>query len=144
MFADMSVSQRRRAIGGDRLDTSVREIMRPGVIVLADDASVVQAQRALVAHGVHAVLVLESGSGAALGWITSRGLLAWLERDAALSHARDAVTEPAVLIEPSATAREALEALEAKNASRLLVARQADSLPEGVVADVDLLRLVAD
>jgi CBS domain-containing protein len=143
MFADMSVSARRGPIAGDRLDTSVREIMRPGVIVLADDASVVQAQRAILAHCVHAVLVLERGSGRALGWVTSRGLLPWLEREAALAHARDAVTEPAVLVNPSATAREAAEALEAEGATRLLVTRHADGLPEGVVADVDLLRLVS-
>jgi CBS domain-containing protein len=142
MLSDISLSERRGPIGGDRLDTSVREIMRPGVIVLADDASVVQAQRALVAHGVHAVLVLERGSGRAVGWVTSRGLLPWLARDAALAHARAAVTEAAVVIEPSATAREALEALQAEGVTRLLVTRHADSLPEGVVADVDLLRLV--
>jgi CBS domain-containing protein len=143
MFADTSVSERRGPIGGDRLDTPVREIMRPGVIVLADDASVHQAQRALVAHGVHAVLVLERGSGRAVGWVTSRGLLPWLERDTALAHARGAVTEPPVLIDPSATAREALEMLAAEDVARLLVTRHADSLPEGVLADVDLLRLVA-
>jgi predicted transcriptional regulator len=143
MFADMSVFQRRGPIAGDRLDTSVRDIMRPGVIVIADDASVGQAQRALLSHEVHAVLVLERDSGRALGWVTSRGLLPWCDRDTGLANARDAVNEPAVLIEPSATAREAINALETADATRLLVARSAGSLPEGVIADVDLLRLVA-
>jgi predicted transcriptional regulator len=143
MFADMSVSQRRSPIAGDRLDTSVRDIMRPGVIVIADDSSVVQAQRALLSHEVHAVLVLERDSGRALGWVTSRGLLPWCDRDTGLANARDAVNEPAVLIEPSATAREAIDALQTANATRLLVSRSAESLPEGVIADVDLLRLVA-
>jgi len=143
MFADASVSHRRAPLAGDRLDTAVRDIMRPGVIVLPDDASVVQAQRALLAHGVHAVLVIEHSRGGAVGWITSRGLLPWCDRDAALAHARDAVAEPAVFVEPSATAREALDALQREGVSRLLVARHEGALPEGVIADVDILRLVA-
>jgi hypothetical protein len=47
------------------------------------------------------------------------------------------------VIGPSATAREALDLLDSTGATRLLVAHRADWLPEGVVADVDLLRLVA-
>ena len=143
MPTDTALFDRRGAVSGDRLDTPVRDIMRPGVIVLSADASVIQAQRALISHGVHAVLVVEHGTGAPTGWITSRGLLPWCERDIALAHARSAVAEPPVFIEPSATAREALEAMRTEGVSRLLVAHGARGLPEGVVADVDLLRLVA-
>jgi CBS domain-containing protein len=143
MISTTLLPPRRSARPGDRLDTPVREIMRPGVIVLSEEASVVQAQRALIAHGVHAVLVLERGSPRPLGWITSRGLLSWSDRDVSLASSRDAVTEPPVVIEPSASAREALELLEGQAATRLLVSRHSDGLPEGVVADVDLLRLVA-
>ena len=143
MFADTLQPPRRDPLPGDRLDTPVREVMRPGVIVLAEDAAVHQAQRALVAHGVHAVLVLAKDGGRPLGWVTSRGLVRWCDREIALASARDAVTEPAITIEPSASAREALEAMEREDASRLLVARHRDGLPEGVVADVDLLRIVA-
>jgi CBS domain-containing protein len=92
---------------------------------------------------VHAILVVDDRSGRPLGWATSRGLLHWVDRDIALSSARDAVTEPPLAIEPSARAREALELLHGKDASRLLVVRGDDGLPEGVVAEVDLLRLVA-
>ena len=127
----------------DRLDTPVRDLMRPGVIVLADDASVQQAHRALLAHGVHAVLVLERGGARPIGWITSTGLLAWCDRDIGLASARDAVTEPATAVEPSASAREVLAILKREGLSRVLVARVSDGLPEGVVADVDLLRLLA-
>jgi signal-transduction protein with cAMP-binding, CBS, and nucleotidyltransferase domain len=102
-----------------------------------------QAQRALLAHGVHAVLVLERDGARPSGWITSRGLIAWCERDIGLAQAREAVTERAIAIEPSASAREALEILEREGATRLLVARSGQGLPEGVVADIDLLRLVA-
>lgn len=127
----------------DRLDTAVREIMRPGVIVIAAHASVARAQRALLAHGVHAILVLADDGRRPLGWVTSRGLLAWAERDISLSQAADAVTEPPLAIDPSASAREALALLEREGTSRLLVARGGDGVPEGVVADVDLLRLVS-
>jgi CBS domain-containing protein len=126
----------------DRLDTAVREVMRPGVIVIAGHASVARAQRALLAHGVHAVLVLDDG-GRPRGWVTSRGLLTWADRDVGLSAARDAVTEAPLAIDPSASAREALELLEREGASRLLVVRGDDGVPEGVVADVDLLALFA-
>ena len=127
----------------DRLDTAVREVMRPGVIVISGHASVACAQRALLAHGVHAVLVLDDPGGCPLGWVTSRGLLTWAHRDIALSAARDAVTEPPLQIDPSASAHEALALLEREGATRLLVVRGGDGVPEGVVADVDLLRLFA-
>lgn len=127
---------------GDRLDIPVRDLMRPGVIVIAEDASIEQAQRALLAHGVHAILVVEHG-GRPLGWATSRGLLSWCNRDVALHAARDAVSEAALAVEPWSTAEEALAVLLRTGASRLLVARTADGLPEGVVADLDLLAVLA-
>src|SRR5215210_6381253 len=123
----------RRSLSGDRLDTPVRDLMRPGVIVLSEHASVAQAQRAVLAHGVHAILVLEDRTGRPLGWVTGRGLLAWVARDVALVSAREAVTEPPVAVEPSASAREALQAIERSGAARLLVVRESDGLPEGVV-----------
>ena len=127
----------------DRLDAAIRDVMRPGVIVISGHASVARAQRALLAHDVHAILVLDDAGGHPLGWATSRGLLRWADRDTALCSARDAVTEAPVAIDPSATAREALALLERADATRLLVVRGDGSVPEGVVADVDLLRLVA-
>jgi CBS domain-containing protein len=133
----------RRSLSGDRLDIPVRDLMRPGVIVLSEHASVAQAQRAVLAHGVHAVLVLEDRTGRPVGWVTSRGLLAWAARDVALASAREAVTEPPVAVEPSASAREALEAIDRTGAARLLVVRAGVGLPEGVVSDVDVLREVA-
>ena len=128
----------------DRLDAAIRDVMRPGVIVISGHASVARAQRALLAHGVHAILVLDDDDGGRpLGWVTSRGLLRWAERDITLCSARDAVAEAPVVIGPSATAREALALLEREDATRLLVVRGDGCVPEGVVADVDLLRLVA-
>jgi CBS domain-containing protein len=131
-----------RSLGAGRLETPLRDLMRPGVIVIAADASIVQLQRALLAHGVHAILVADD-HGRPLGWATSRGVLAWAGRDVALHAAREAVTEPAVALEPSVTAAEAIAVLQRGEVSRLLVARGSEGLPEGVVADHDLLRVLA-
>jgi CBS domain-containing protein len=126
----------------DRLDAPVRTIMRPGVICVADDASLLQAKRALARHGVHAVLVVAQ-DGRPLGWVTDRGLLSWLEQDLALVHAGQAVTEPAIFLEPGASAREALDQLQRPGVSHLLVARTPGGPPQGVVAALDLVELVA-
>jgi CBS domain-containing protein len=127
----------------DRLDTPVRTIMRPGVICVSDDASLLQAKRALVRHGVHAVLVVAHDGGRPLGWVTDRGLLSWLEQDLALVQAGQGITEPAIFLEPGASAREALDELRRPGISHLLVARTPGGPPQGVVAALDLVELVA-
>ena len=68
--------------------------MRPGVIVLSDNAFVLQAQRSLIAFGVHAVLVIERFSGRPVGRLLGR---------VTLFHADDLNTTP------SSAARAALE-----------------------------------
>ena len=73
--------------------------------------------------------------------MTARGLLPWLGRDQALVRAGEAVTDEAVTIHPSATAREAIDALSRSGASHLLVGPE-DAAPEGVLAPLDLLALV--
>jgi CBS domain-containing protein len=145
MPATASTAQRRRTVpmgsDGDHLDTPVRDIMTPGVLTIAEDASLRHAYRALVAHSVHAVLVVGRSEGKPLGWITARGLLAWVGRDQGLASARDAITERAATIEPSASAREALTALGQAGTSHLLVCRQRDAAPEGVISDLDIVAL---
>jgi CBS domain-containing protein len=126
-----------------RLETPVRTIMRPGVICVSDDASLLQAKRALVRHGVHAILVVAQDGGRPLGWVTDRGLLSWLEHDLALIQAGQAITEPATFLEPGASAREALDELKRPGVSHLLVARTPGGPPQGVVAALDLVELVA-
>lgn len=127
----------------DRLQTPVRSIMRPGVVSVSDDASLLQAKRALGRHRVHAILIVGHGDGRPLGWVTDRGLLSWLDHDLSLLQAGQAITEPATFIEPGATAREALEALRVPGVSHLLVSRVAGRPPQGVVAPLDLVDLVA-
>lgn len=128
-------------LGGDHLDTPVRDIMTPGVVSIPEDATLVQVFRALRAHEVHAVLVVGSRQGAPLGWITARGLLAWLGKDPGLVHARDAITERAQTIEAGAPAREALRALSQIDTTHLLVVRGRDLFPEGVVTAINLVTL---
>ena len=116
-----------------------RDLMTPGVISIAEDASLTQVHRALRAHRVHALLVVGWRSGRPLGWVTVRGLLAWLEADPSLACARDAITEPAAAIDPGASGREALTALSQPRVSRLLVQRHAEALPEGIISELDLI-----
>jgi CBS domain-containing protein len=126
----------------DRLDTPVRSIMRPGVVSVSADTSLLQAKRALARHGVHAILVVDQTSGRPLGWVTDRGLLSWLSHDLALVPAGHGITEPPSFVEPGASARDALERLSAPGVSHLLVSRTAGEPPQGVVAAMDLVELV--
>jgi CBS domain-containing protein len=129
---------------GDHLDTPVRELMTPGVVMIVEDASLRTAYRALVAHGVHAVLVVGRSGGMPLGWVTARGLLGRVEeRDSGLRRVCDAITERPETIAPSATAHEAIRALGRPGVTHLLVASRPDQLPEGVIGEMDLARLAA-
>jgi CBS domain-containing protein len=115
--------------------------MTPGVLTIAEDASLVHVYRAMVAHSVHAVLVVGRAEGRPLGWVTARGLLSWVGQDQALASAREAITERAVTIEPNAAARDALSALSQAGTSHLLVCKAEDVMPEGVVSELDLVAL---
>lgn len=124
---------------GDCLDVPVSQIMTPGVVTIPEDASLRHIYRAMTAHQVHAILVVGRANGTPLGWVTSRGLLAWLGADGTLVAAQNAITKEAVMISPSATAREALEMMKSTGANHLLVTNAPDKHPEGVVSEVDLL-----
>jgi CBS domain-containing protein len=137
---------RRRSTGypaasGDHLEAQVRELMTPGVVTIAEDTSLDHVYRAMVAHSVHALLVVGRTEGRPIGWVTARGLLGWVGQDRSLASAREAITERPLTIEPSATAREALMTLSQAGTSHLLVCRREDASPEGVVSDLDLIAL---
>lgn len=121
------------------LQAPVRAFMRPGVVTVAEDASLLQVQRAMIAHGVHAVLITTVGGP--LGWVTAGGLLPWLTKEPALFPARTAITEQVAYIPPGASAREALQALSDSAVSHLLVSPRAAASPQGVVGEIDLVRL---
>jgi CBS domain-containing protein len=124
-----------------RLQTPVRDFMRPGVIAVSEDASLRQAERAMVRHGVHAILLLGRTDGRPIGWVTTRGMLRWLNDDLGLVPAGKGVTEPPTYIAPSATAHEAVTALATSGVTHLLVARAPGDTPQGVVADLDVITL---
>ena len=126
---------------GQYLDTPVRDIMTPGVVAISEDAAIRHTYRVMIVHHVHAVLVVGRRNAKPLGWVTTRGLLAWLEREGSLASARDAITQRPVTIEPSATAKDALVALAQPNVSHLLVAHHPELAPEGVVTAMDLMAL---
>ena len=115
--------------------------MRPGVIAVSEDASLRQAERAMVRHGVHAILVLDRTTGRPLGWVTARGMLRWINHDLGLVQAGQAVSETPTYIEPGATAHDAVQALADSAVSHLLVARAAGQTPQGVVSDLDVIAL---
>jgi CBS domain-containing protein len=129
-------------LGHSRLDREVRDLMRPGVISLPGGASLRQVQRTLASHEVHAVLIADNHTGKPLGWVTARGLLDHASRDLDLVTAASVVSEPAVTISPSASVRTALDALLSSDGSRLLVCQAGCDAPEGVVTDLDLVKLL--
>lgn len=126
----------------ERLATPVREFMRPGVITIPEHASLLEAKRAMVRHGVHAILVVGATGGRPLGWVSAGGLLPWLERDVSAIQASHAITEPAHYIQPGDTAEDALEALAQPGVTHLLVGPMPGEAPHGVVAPIDLVDLV--
>jgi CBS domain-containing protein len=134
-----------------RLRVECRHLMRPGVVVIAEDASVGTARRALLAHDVHALLVVGADRATPLGWATTRSVLA-AGRTGATTPVRDAIAEHAVTVEPFATAADALALLlreqlaqqQREQVSHVLVTTAARRLPEGVIGDRDVLRLLAD
>lgn len=69
-------------LAGDHLDTPVGDFMTPGVVSIAEDASLIQVFRAMRAHNVHAVLV-----------VGTRHLLVTRGRDV-LPEGRDLAREP--------------------------------------------------
>jgi CBS domain-containing protein len=125
------------------LDVEVRHVMTPGVITISEDVSLHETYRALVVHRVHAVLVTGRSTGKPLGWVTARGLLSWVMRDESMACARDGITHPAATIQPGATVREALTAIQQPGITQLLVGDHSARTPEGVLSDVDLIALVA-
>ena len=96
------------------------------------------AAEAMAEHRVHAVLVVGARNGTPLGWITHRGLLAWIGRDRTLASCTNAITEQVRAIPAHESIRTALYALSLSGTTRLLVRTRPGQLPEGVLSDFDL------
>jgi CBS domain-containing protein len=116
----------------------VADFMTPGCVVISEAASVADAARAMAKHRIHAILVVGAKNGTPLGWITHRGLLAWIGRDRTLAHASEAITEQVTAIPAHESIRMALYALSGSGTTRLLVRSRPNALPEGVLSDFDL------
>ena len=127
--------------GAGWLEAHVRSVMRAGVVSVPSDTSVRQVQRALIAHGIHAVLVVDVQTGRPLGWATPRSILEHVLGDAALTPVTAAIGAPPESIAPSATAGEALQLMLETGARLLLVRRHPGSPPEGVLSEMDLVAL---
>ena len=123
-------------LGAEALELDVRDVMTAGVITVDDDATVEEAVEAMAANRIHAVLVVGARSGTALGWVTTRGVLAHIG-GAAATRVTDAITEDVRTIDPSANVRAAIYAVTFPGTTRLLVQRRGQAR-EGVVTDYDL------
>jgi CBS domain-containing protein len=120
------------------LERPVSEFMTRGCLVISEAASVRDAAETLATHRVHAVLVVGSRTGAPIGWVTHRGLLPWVGREAGGAPVADAITEPVRAIRPDEPVRTALYALSLGGTTRLVVRTKPDQAPEGVLSDFDL------
>ncbi len=118
---------------------TARDLMTPGVVTIAADASLGAGMRAMAAHDVHAILVVDGRTGKGLGWATDRGLLAHIERDMPLTPISEAVTEGIITVAPGTGAAEAAATLAQAGTSHLLVAFGEGSFPEGVISALDLV-----
>jgi CBS domain-containing protein len=125
------------SVGTER---EVRDIMTSGVVSIPTDASMRRVHETMVAHGVHAVLVIDRDSGLPVGWVTARGLLRWAGHVSRAHTAKQAINEPIHIISPSASVGDAIAMLLEADVSHLLVGRRNSAVPEGVVADIDIVR----
>src|SRR5689334_8542520 len=123
------------------LDGNVQDIMTTGVVSLPATAPLRSVHEAMVAHHLHAVLIVEPDDGKPCGWITTRGLLAWAGRVGSVRSARSAINEPVRWLRPQASLREAAKLVVAAGVSHILVAEREGSAPLGVVGDADIVRL---
>lgn len=117
---------------------SISDVMRSGVVSVAESTSLDAVARVMREHGVHGVLVV-ADDGELLGWVTARGLLAHRSADWRRFEARQAISEPCVRIVPSASVATAIETLLGGDANRLAVVRPGSHMPDGVVSDIDLV-----
>jgi CBS domain-containing protein len=130
---------RRNGFSDGLLDREVADVMTPGCVVISEAASVAEAANAMAVHRVHAVLVVGARNGTPLGWVTHRGLLAWIGRgDRGLARASAAITEQVRAIPAHESLRTALYALSLSGTTRLLVRSRPNQMPEGVLSDFDL------
>jgi predicted transcriptional regulator len=124
------------------LDQRVADLMHEHPVTIPASMPLAAAARQMARRRVHAILVRDEVGGP-LGWVTARGLLHNVPRDWAGAAAGDAISEALVTIRDTASAREALEAFAASGASHLLVVGDPGGVVRGVVAESDMLWVLA-
>ncbi len=124
------------------LDRPVQKLMHHGYVTIPAGLPLAVAARTMAARHVHAVLVCDV-DGAALGWVTTRGMLHNLPRDWDCATAGEGISESVVSVPPTASVRDALQAFLASGASHILVRDRGDSPLLGVLAESDLLAALA-
>jgi CBS domain-containing protein len=124
------------------LDLPVCELMHTDYVAIDSGAPLASAAALMASRRVHAVLAVDA-DGHPLGWVTARGMLHNAPRDWRGATVADAITEPVGVIAPDAPLRAALDAFLASGSSHVVVAESPASKPRGVLADSDLLGVVA-
>ena len=98
-------------------------------MTIPGDASLLQAYRAITADSAPAVLVVGRTEGQPLVGRRLGVRSVGSGKDESLACARDAITERATSIDPSATPREAVVSLLQAGVTHVLVRRSDDSMP---------------
>jgi CBS domain-containing protein len=124
------------------LDHPVLDVMHVHPVTVPAELPLDAAARQMAAQRIHAVLVVD-GRGAPLGWVTTRGMLHNTPRDWAGARVGDAITESVVAVPPTATLRDALQTFLASGASHLLVQKEAGGPVLGLVAESDMVGVLA-
>jgi hypothetical protein len=103
---DRTSGARRQRESNDSIGDSI-------VSDVPEDAPLLQAKRATVRHGVHAVLIAPA-KPADSRVVSDSGLLAWLKQDVTTMPAAHAITEPPHFIAPDAGAAVALHGVDVR------------------------------
>jgi CBS domain-containing protein len=122
-----------------RSSASVRDVMSPGIIVVASDTTVAACAAIMYERRTHAVLVVDDRSREPLGWVFHRDVLRHLRSDPLTTVAADVVSAEPAYIDPEATVDEAAERMVQENITHLLVGKSPDRIPEGVISSWDLV-----
>ncbi len=117
---------------------TVSKVMTPGCLTVSDAATVADAAGAVDRHGVSSVLVVHAESATPLGWATAGSLMDRMTAGDDAASALAAVSEEIVWVAPTDTVAQARDLLKRTGARRLLVRRNPNVAPDGVVSEFDL------
>ena len=123
------------------LDRVAEEVMTAGVVALPVTAPLEGAARAMAAHHVHGVLAVSS-EGRPCGWVTSDQVMHHLGDSHLVDWALDAIGEKFLTVRPSTPVREVMATLARSGVSRVAVQELHDTMPQGVITDLDIAKVM--